>query len=366
MASSNPEPMDSLAEDSYEVRRAKMLERNKGRVCLTPFERLDVWPDGSAVQCCTDWMVGTPIIGNIEKQPMEEIWNSPVAKEIRKSVVDGTFSRCTERCPVLAAGTLCKIEDVPPHLKEAVAAPLEDMKIRPAFIKVVNDYSCNLQCPSCRDKVFVTNHARSEEIAAANMRNIYPLLETARALDILGNGEALVSRASMRLLQAIDPVLHKNLTIQLLTNGTLFTPKAWERLKNLHSLNIRLYVSTDGVTKATYEKLRRGGKWEVFNDNLAFIARLRREEQINHLMLNFTVQASNFRELPLFGEFAARYNADRVVLFRLSPWPHMAKELFDAENIFDPAHPDHAEFLDVVRGFEGHPLVEIGPLAPFR
>lgn len=196
------------------------------------------------------------------------------------------------------------------------------------------------------------------------MRVVYPLLKTAKVLDILGNGEALASRATMKLLGTLDAKTHRNLAIDLLTNATHFNANAWERLRNIHPLNIRLNVSADGATKQTYEKLRRGGKWESFNANMEFIAGLRRENKITRLTMNFTIQADNYRELPLFGDLARLYSADRVILFRFIRWPHMSDEQYAAGDIFNPEHPRHADFLSIVKGFSD-PIIELGPLSVF-
>lgn len=344
--------------------RDALLEKNKGRVCTVPFNRFDVWRDGRVPVCCTDWMQGDVIIGNIFEQELGDIWNSPAAKRLRRSVTDGSFAHCTEKCPLLAEARLPLREDLSEKLKPFIENPEQDLPWCPSFIKLVNDDTCNLSCPSCRHEVFVESKEGADRIAERNLRVVYPMLEHAKVLDVVGNGEAIASRATMRLLNALDPVTHKNLAIDLLTNATKFNASAWLKLSNIHGLDIRLNVSADGATKPTYEKLRRGGKWEEFNENMAFIAGLRREGGIRRLTLNFTVQADNFRELRLFGEMARRYNADRVILFRFLRWPHMSDEQFAASDIFDPAHPDHGEFLTAAKDFHD-PIVETGPLAIF-
>ncbi len=347
-----------------EERRKVLLEKNKGRVCPTPFLRFDVWRDGRVAVCCTDWMQGDVIIGNVFEQGWNEIWNSETAKRIRKSVTDGSFSHCTEKCPWLADARLPLREGLSEEERAIADNPEADLKHPPEFIKLVNDDSCNLSCPSCRHEVFVENNSNSEEIFEANMQVVYPMLKNAKVLDILGNGEALASKATMKLLNTLDARTHRNLTIDLLTNATHFNANAWERLKNVHPLNLRLNISADGATKETYEKLRRGGKWEAFNANLEFIGNLRRENKISLLTINFTVQADNYRELPLIGDFARRYNADRVLLFRLMRWPHMSDEYFAHVDIFSSSHPLHQDFLTTVKGFSD-PMVEIGPLSMF-
>lgn len=315
-------------------------------------------------------MRGKVVIGDLKRSSASEIWNSKIAKEIRKSVVDGSFSRCTERCPLLSSASIPLRSDIHEQdwgipYREAIEHPLDDLATPPGFIKLVNDASCNLSCPSCRDDLYIAKKKKSDQILQFNLKHVFPMLETAWNLDILGNGEALASRATMGLLERIDPVKHKNLTIDLLTNGIAFNEGAWRRLSNLHGLKIKLNVSCDGISKDVYEKLRRGGKWEILQKNLEFIGRLRSEEMIKMLTLNFTVQRDNLNEIPFVGEFARKYIADRVILFRVSPWPHMDQKYYRSIDVFDPNHPDHQRLIEIARQIDDE-IIEIGPLSVFR
>jgi len=346
-------------------RRLALLEKNAGRVCLVPFVRFDVWEDGSVPVCCTDWMQGDVIIGNVFRNNAEEIWNSPTAKKIRESVTDGSFRQCTEKCPLLAEGRLPLLKDLSWEDRTLISNPKGEMIHKPQFIKIVNDDSCNLTCPSCRNAPFVNTIEKSEQIFEANMRVIYPMLKNAKTLDILGNGEFLASKATLKLLKCLDARTHKNLSIDLLTNGMHFNALAWERLNNIHPLKINLNVSTDGVNKSTFEFLRRGGRWDVFNENMRFISRLRQEGKISKLTMNFTIQAQNYREMPLFGDYARQFNADRVLILRFMRWPHMTDEYFNSSNVYYTLHPDHEDFLSVVRGLSDE-ILELGPLSVFK
>ncbi len=58
------------------------------QICTRPFEWFEVPPDGSVFLCCPAWLKRS--IGNLLQQSIYEIWNGPVAQEIRKSIFNGS------------------------------------------------------------------------------------------------------------------------------------------------------------------------------------------------------------------------------------------------------------------------------------
>ncbi len=49
--------------------------------------------NGNVIICCTN----TAILGNINTQSIEEIWNGPVALDIRKSFIHGRMKGCVQQ-----------------------------------------------------------------------------------------------------------------------------------------------------------------------------------------------------------------------------------------------------------------------------
>ena len=352
------------------ARRAVVRKRGhrhvNDKVCTVPFERFGVNADGSVELCCGAWMQGDILAGNVFHQSFWEVWNSSTAKEIRKSVTDGTFSRCTGKCPLLASGNLPRREDVRYLLREAVNNPTKDLRVYPQYVKLNNDYSCNLYCPSCRRDRFVADKNAADAISEANMRIIFPLLRHANVLDILGSGEVLASRASMELLNHLDAEIHRNLRIYLLTNGMLFDENGWDRLRAIHKLNVWLNLSIDAGTKDTYEKLRRGGVYEKLMENLRFIGQLRAGGTLKKLILNVTIQKDNYRELPLVAQLAREHHADQVMLFRLVNWGSFSEEECRDADVSRSDHPEHERFLQVLADDSLYDIIDIGPFAVFR
>lgn len=70
----------------------------RSRFCANPFDKLETHTRGEVYFCCPAWL---PIpIGNLQTQSTEEIWNSPAAQDIRKSILDGSYRYCSRmHCP---------------------------------------------------------------------------------------------------------------------------------------------------------------------------------------------------------------------------------------------------------------------------
>src|SRR5215216_7540051 len=68
----------------------------KHLICSKPFEWFEATERGSnsnpVFLCCSGWL---PIsVGDLRRKSALDIWNSDAAKEIRKSVLDGSFKYC--------------------------------------------------------------------------------------------------------------------------------------------------------------------------------------------------------------------------------------------------------------------------------
>jgi hypothetical protein len=70
-----------------------------------PWRRFEVFHQGHVYVCCMGWL---PLsVGNIHTESLEGIWNSGLAQEIRRSILDGSFRYCSKiQCPHIAARDL--------------------------------------------------------------------------------------------------------------------------------------------------------------------------------------------------------------------------------------------------------------------
>jgi len=183
-------------------------------------------------------------------------------------------------------------------------------------------------------------------------------LKKAKTLNINPAGEIFVSRPLRRLLSRLNSADFPGLRIDMISNGTLFNEREWEKFPGIHDMVASVRISTDGATKATFEKLRRGAEWEPFLDNMRFLAELRKNGAIKSLLFSFTYQLDNFREMPLFVDLTRDIDPMRTVIFeKLENWGTFQPEAYREIAVHHLGHPLHEEFLSVIR----HPNLAMTP-----
>jgi MoaA/NifB/PqqE/SkfB family radical SAM enzyme len=324
------------------------------KFCPAPFEEAYINTDGDTFLCCPSTL---PVaVGNIYNQKSwDEIWNSAAAQEIRRSILEGRFDYCNKRsCPKIIGGRLPDRSSVVAHPDERSAtwqAIIDNGSVtieETAFADLGYDISCNLACPQCRVDFIVTNKDLLDRLDRTQI--IEHLLQRLKSVRITSGGEALFSKHFRDLLRHIDRHSCPNLTeLQLLTNGMLFTRREWQRIAHLSYLDVTVVFSVDAGSKETFERIRRGGRWEAFLDNLHFAGELRRRNEVKTLLLVFAVQADNFREMPAAVRLALETGVDVISFRRLENVGTYTEPQYRELNVVDPAHPAHQEFLTMMK-----------------
>jgi sulfatase maturation enzyme AslB (radical SAM superfamily) len=337
--------------------------RLRGRFCPMPFEKLALDADGAHL-CCSSWL--PVVVGDQNTQSLDEIWNSKAAIEVRRSIIDGDFKYCLDRCPAIQEGTLPLASQVPAEVYQAaVAAKSAPLAEGPKHLAVLYDRTCNLSCPSCRTTVLSATPKEREEFKLILEKVVRPALPSVKVLEFAG-GEALASAHLRTVLDAVDREKCPDLRVALFTNGTLFDRKAWDHLSNVHGI-LSVYVSLDGATKATFEEIRRGGLWEETFANVEFISSLRRQGEIEELALTFVVQARNFREMGDFVRLGQRLGCDRVMFHELVDFKTYSSTEFRARSIVSPSHPLHRQLLaELEDPVFADPRVVLATFGPLR
>jgi hypothetical protein len=341
-----------LAGEPVPDRLVKFIDADNGalrpRICRLPFTRFAVGPQGDVHMCCGHWLP-TPI-GNIVNSSTDEVLNSEMAQRIRASMLDGTFKYCNH----LECGAM--VQDTLPHQNEVteptLRAALDEGKLTLDGVEDLHfgfDPTCNLSCPSCRTHRIADKPSESQAKADAVERTILPLLPSLKALCINPAGEFLASKPSRRLLESITPQTCPDLKIDIISNGTLFTEKEWEKFPNVHGAVRQVRISVDGCTKQTFETIRRLANFDVFCKNMTFLANLRAKGALPQLNFSFTYQMKNLREMCDFVFFARGFNCDFVIFERLQNLGTFTNEEYRANAVHLTDHPQHAEFLAMIR-----------------
>lgn len=342
---------------------------NERLFCSKPFKWLEVHPDGLAYPCCSSWVPHS--IGSVLAQPIRDIWNGARAREIRRSILDGSFRYCTGSCPWLQtrSGPVQKVAEVTdPLSREIIAKGLDLMPHGPQMVNCAFDRSCNLACPSCRTERIVEVH-RKAQILGMQAQLAREAFEELEVLYISGSGDPFGSpyfRAWLKRLTA--EALPRLKVIHLHTNAQLWNPRIWHRISpDVRRLIKSAEISIDAAREETYAANRKGGNWERLMANLSFIDELRRNGPLEYLRIHMVVQANNYGEMPGFVDLGRRFHADSVYFSRLTNWGTFTAEEFRRRAVHDPAHPEHERFLAVLNSDPlRDPLVIVGNLSEFQ
>jgi MoaA/NifB/PqqE/SkfB family radical SAM enzyme len=316
-------------------------------ICSVPFERMEIGYNGAALLCCGHWL--PTVIGNVIESPVFEVLNSPKARKVRESTIDGSYKYCNHlECPLINQRALRRRDEIEnPTITKAIADDHYGVD-GIDFISFGLDRTCNLSCPSCRTDRIIEHMSEAMAMTQAVEQKLYPLLPKVKMLHINPAGELFASKSSRRVLELISDESCPELALDIISNGTLFNEREWARYPGIHNKVWSVRISTDAATKETFEKLRRLGRYETFVQNLLFLGRLRSAGVIGVLRLNFTYQLDNFREMRAFVDMVRSVQADFAIFQRLQNMGAFSQEEYLQKAVHRPEHPLHREFLRVI------------------
>ena len=280
--------------------------------CCLPFDSLYISPYGY-FPCCPDWLHPDHILRDTGYVDPWMVWNSTQLQELRKITMDGKCQNCL-------------ITPENPRYPDHKII----MERGPLHLFLANDWTCNLHCWSCR------NPGQTINLPANTETMMYRFLDTFTAdmqsVCVSCNGDPFASPIHLKLLQNWSYPAK----VQLFTNGLLL-PRYWHTLKCQVDW---IYMSIDAATKETYEKLRRGARWEQLLETLTFL----RDSNVAW-QANMVVQRSNIHEVHRFVELMSEFNVTKIMLTLLRQWPHMSQPEFFAESV---VHGDRSAYEELL------------------
>lgn len=308
------------------------------KFCDIPFKFLYFdYFDGRVMLC--PWMrnpEATP--GNIFESSLEEIWHNERSRNIRNTILDGSFCLCRpDACPHIQNSDLM---DYDSKEVDRIAANA----IHPTHFNLAYDYVCNQFCETCRPEKFKVK-PQYPKIMEIFHKRIAPVLNSAKYISASGHGDPFASPYTLKLLsEARNPE-----QVLLETNGVFFDPPHWEKVKHFAEASLSVIITINSFSEWNYRHISRGGNYARLMQNLDFVAGLRREGKIKSLALTMVIQDRNFREMP---EFVTRclnqYGCDQVLLRPVYQWGTMPEDVFWFKDVLNPLHPYHGEYLEIV------------------
>ena len=359
----------------------------KDRFCVKPWEHIRVQEDSTVGICCKYWVPS--ITGDLKKDSVMAAFNSEMSQKIRESILNGDFTYCDkEICPYIQDDSLPTRQEI---LKKdtviwkgtnVATKRYKDIinerrvnNIKPLFFHLSYDESCNLSCPSCRtEKILFTKGETYEQKLIVQNKLINYLFGQPHndylRVNVTGSGDPFGSKLFRDLLFSIDGSKFPNVKISLQTNGIMFTPSCWEKLEKIHQNIDTVLISYDAATKDTYEIVRRGGNWEVLNNNVRFLSKLRKQRLIGHLRLDYVVQKRNYKEMPDFVSMGKALEVDKVFFNAVNNWESaelVKKGEYEYHAIWKKNHPEYHQFVEILKDpIFDDPIVDLGNITPYR
>jgi sulfatase maturation enzyme AslB (radical SAM superfamily) len=347
----------------------KLKEELKQKFCKVPFEFVDLShpPRNDVLPCC--WVV-KPIGFISETTNLDQIWNSPEAVEVRKSILDGSYKYCrVDDCPHIHNGQLPDKKDVKdPYHRAIIDNNITVLPEGPKVLHFNNDPSCNLSCPSCRkEKSLIVNGEEFEKRKRIWAHSITPeVLAETRELSITGSGDPFASKIYRDFLTTLDGSKYPNLKINLFTNGVLFTEKMWKSIEKIHHNIQDVKVSLDSMKKETYDIVRRGGDFHAALENVRHLSVQKSNGYFRDLVICFVVQRHNYKEMPAFVDFALGLKNVKVHFQRIINWGTFTEAEFKSHAIYHTDHPEHKDFIEVLKNpLFRNPAVDMGNLTKY-
>ena len=323
----------------------------KNYICSLPFTNMELHHKENYM-CCPSWLL-KPLKGGV---PLSTLWNSDESKDIRKSVMDGSYKHCDKtQCPFLSNLINLGITDgspifhknlVPSYISDNYNSESGEMKTGPSIIQMSFDRTCNLKCPSCRVSLYVADKKKIEEVNLTIKEIEENFAKDLVWIYVTGSGDPFVSVGFRNFLRNFDSKKYPKLTnIHLHTNATMWNKEMWKSMKPIHRYVKTCEISIDAATKETYEtKTRIGGDWDVLINNLNYISKI---STLTNIKTSFVVQSDNYTEMKPFLDLMKNVIGKKAKVFfgKVNNWGTFTDEQFHKIKVWDATHPMYNEFV---------------------
>lgn len=248
---------------------------------------------GNVQACCANALYP---LGNVTRDRLDEVWTGPRADALRRALAEGDWSYgcgvCRFRAERSAVGMPLDAYDLYP-LESPHSTPEW-----PALLSFSLHNTCNLECIMCggdssskirtrRDQLPGLPHVYGESF----FEQLGPFLEHCTNVDFVG-GEPFLVREHERVWEMLIAT-GRDVAVSVTTNGTTWNDKV-ERW--LDAMDTTVFLSIDGVTKETFERVRVGASFERVMENLERF-REYTSRRGTELILNWSLVRQNWHEL---------------------------------------------------------------------
>jgi SAM-dependent methyltransferase/organic radical activating enzyme len=313
----------------------------KGKYCYHPFNTVTIDSQGECYVCvCQAWL---PIsVGNIlEFDSLTAIVQSPRAREIQASIIDGTYKYCDHKtCHLITSNNLEGRIDHRPDTVNWIVFAIDD--------------SCNLTCPSCRTDMIFYNRGEDFDRRMQISDHLVNLIQEHNhflKFTLSGDGDPFASHVYRNMLEKLDLSRRKTTEIEIVTNGIL-AKDHWHRMSGIHKNVMRFKISFDAGSPEVYAQTRRGGNWNKLIESAEHIIKWKQKNYSDmELVANFVVQTTNFRDIHQFVKLTQDLGFDEIAFQKVTDWGKWYDNginRFADHAVWMPDHENYQELVEIL------------------
>jgi molybdenum cofactor biosynthesis enzyme MoaA len=159
-------------------------------------------------------------------------------------------------------------------------------------------------------------------------------------------GEPFISEVYLDLFEYIIATKKTKIQHVIQTNGSYLRSKS-QLVEKLMPTIKELRVSFDAATAETYQKIRTNGDWDLLISNVQWIINLiAQSNAATKVTADFVVQRGNYKEIPAFVQLCNSLGIQHINFQKMWNWGTWPQQVFEHNNIYDPAHPLYNELAE--------------------
>ena len=294
-------------------------------VCKHPWSHFEVNnPNGDVTMCCNN----NTVLGNVNKNSIEEIWNGKGFLESRERMRDeGAYAMCPHTCPVLQGGKKYENMDWYREL-DANGEPRQNAELNeeeydagktvlqsvPRWLRFTYSYACNLDCYHCYQR---EDAKMSIKLPDGFMRELPEYARKCQVIFPFG-GEPFFFKPVLEFLNDHNTDLETRFFI--ITNATLLTERVMETLNRLPITCMA--TSLDAATEESFQALRvrgRNASWESVMENMGKLQKLKEEKDFT-FTVSMTLNSINCAEIGAFIDLGLSFDAEPLISLVANPY----------------------------------------------
>ena len=267
-----------------------MLDKDKllksKTFCMIPWTHLHTWPDGRVLTCCMS--DSNDAMGNLKEISLEQAWNSPQQKQLRKDLLDGKPSKICKRCYEQERHSINTTRtwsnEKLNHHWDVVESTKEDGtvdKVNLPYIDFRFSNLCNFKCRTCGPDLSSSWYEDQTKLFSKpdHSKVIRPYKDEKRFWEVVepyvdgleevyfAGGEPLIMEEHYRILKRLVEKKMFHVRLKYNTNFSQVIYKGMDVFKEWDKFE---YVEIGASLDATHKRgeyLRAGQSWEQVEEN---------------------------------------------------------------------------------------------------